>query len=89
MKIEDFPLDIRDKCEFACKVCRAFYRAETGKKDDCSCRTILNEYCPYVEKVIEQERLLKPTDICVACGNGYAVEGSLLCPNCKSKIGGG
>jgi hypothetical protein len=59
MKIEDVPVELKDKAEFACKVCRAKYRAETSKTDNCSCRNVLNEYCPYVEQVLAQESASK------------------------------
>ena len=55
MKFTETPEEYKDKAEFTCKVCRAKFRAETGKRDDCSCRAIGKEYCPYIEKVIKQE----------------------------------
>ena len=54
MKIEEVPQEIRDKAEFACKVCRVKYRAETGKRDNCSCKSVLDEYCPYIDKVLKE-----------------------------------
>ena len=54
MKIEDAPVEIKDKAEFACMVCRAKYKAETGKADNCSCRKVLNEYCPYIDSVLKE-----------------------------------
>lgn len=59
MKLDEISIELKDKAEFACKVCRARYRAETGKRDNCSCRSVLNEYCPYVEKALAQESASK------------------------------
>lgn len=85
MKLDEIPIELKDKAEFACKVCRVIYRAETGKRDNCSCRSVLKEYCPYIDEVLKNEMVLRSDDMCVSCGKGYAVEGSLLCPNCISE----
>lgn len=62
MKIEDVPVELKDKAEFACKVCLAWLNdARVGKPkiNTCNCREVLNEYCPYVEKVLAQESASK------------------------------
>ncbi len=85
MKLEDIPQEFKDKAEFACKVCRAFFNStHTNKKIECSCRSVLKEYCPYIDEVLEKEMALRSDEVCVSCGKGYAVEGSLICPNCIS-----
>lgn len=57
MKIDEVPLEIRDKVEFACKVCLAWFNAErVGKPKikNCNCREVLNEYCPYMDEVLKE-----------------------------------
>lgn len=89
MKFDEIPEEFKEKAEFACKVCRALFNSTHSNKADCSCRSVLKEYCPYIDEVISKEIASRSDDTCVACGKGYAVEGSLICPNCKSKAGGG
>lgn len=55
MKIKDAPKELKDKCEFACLVCREQHKLNTGKSENCSCRAVLNEYCPTMEKVINSQ----------------------------------
>lgn len=55
MKINEYPQEIQDKCKVACLVCREQHKMLTGKSENCSCRAVLNEYCPVLEKVIEKE----------------------------------
>ena len=57
LKINEVPVEIRDKVEFACKVCLAWLNDErVGKTKikECNCRSVLNEYCPYVERVLKE-----------------------------------
>lgn len=55
MKINEYPKEIQDKCKFACLVCREKHKIITGINENCSCRAVLNEYCPILEKAIEEE----------------------------------
>lgn len=56
MKINEYPQEIQDKCKFACLVCREQHKMLTGKSENCSCRAVLNEYCPVLEKVINSQK---------------------------------
>ena len=57
LKINEVPVEIREKVEFACKVCLAWLNDERvgkTKLKTCSCKEVLNEYCPYVERVLKE-----------------------------------
>lgn len=55
MKIADIPKDLEKQVEFACRVCRAKFKASTGSRANCACRHNGN-ICPYVEQIIEESR---------------------------------
>lgn len=55
MKLDEIPSELKDKAEFACKVCIERYKSEhMGKFTGCSCRNIGKEYCPYIDKVLKE-----------------------------------
>ncbi len=57
MKINEYPQEIQDKCNIACLVCREQFKIEHPNITNvsCSCKAILNEYCPTLEKILNTE----------------------------------
>lgn len=93
MKLDEIPVEYKDRVEFACMVCRADHKSKTGSKNNCAWRDIGNGVCFEVERVIEQmeaeKTCVKPLyDICDACGKYPKQPNSMLCKECEDKAGG-
>ncbi len=54
MKLDEIPVEYKDRVEFACLVCRADHKSKTGSKNNCAWRGIGNEVCLDIERVIAQ-----------------------------------
>ena len=103
MKLDEIPVEYKDRVEFACRVCREDHRSCTGSKNNCAWRQIGNEVCFDIERVIKQmERehsgedhsadaleYAKPLfEVCDACGKYHKQPNSMLCKECEAKAGG-
>lgn len=54
MKLDEIPKEYEDRVEFACMVCREDHRSRTGRKCDCTWRSIGKEVCFDVERAIAE-----------------------------------
>lgn len=103
MKLDEIPVEYKDRVEFACRVCREDHRSCTGSKNNCAWRQIGNEVCFDIRRVIAQmERehsgedhsadaleYAKPLfEVCDACGRYPKQPNSMLCKECEIKAGG-
>lgn len=56
MKLNEIPEEYKSRVDFACKVCRATFKAATGSDANCAWRRCSGRVCDYIEQVIKEKQ---------------------------------
>lgn len=88
MKLDEIPVEYKDRVEFACDVCRSDYRSKTGRRVNCAWRECGNSVCVDIERVIATMEAEALTEVCDSCGKYPKQPNSMLCKECEEKAGG-
>lgn len=87
MKLDEIPIEYRDRVEFACRVCRADHKSKTGNNNNCAWRGCSNVVCSDIERVIADMEAEKLIEVCDSCGKHHKQPNSMLCKECEVKAG--